>query len=224
MLLLIAGGATIVYNANTKQDEYTVEQAITILKQPTTICTIIFSTAFLIGTLCYLSYFTRQLRNFEKEVDAYDARSETTDDSRALLPLRGNIRTSGDCEAVEKTNELLIDKESSVSEVVQRSACQLITSLHNLSEEQLIQVSGDSGSSSSLLRLKKSVKVPMVLCIASSALMSGVSMIFLKLLTELIAVDRFWDRPIMAFILIACTIGSGFFQIHMLNNAMKMYD
>lgn len=87
-----------------------------------------------------------------------------------------------------------------------------------MSEEQALLISGSSFS------LKKSVKVPMVLSITSSTLMSGVSMIFLKLLTELIAVDRFWERPVLAFTLIAFTFGSGFYQIHMLNNAMKMYD
>ena len=54
--------------------------------------------------------------------------------------------------------------------------------------------------------------------------MSGISMVFLKLLTELIAVDKLWERPGVAVILIASTFGTGFFQIHMLNSAMKMYE
>ena len=73
MLLLVVGCGTIVYNANTKQDEYTIAQAIAILIAPQTLIAVVFSVVFLLGTIWYLRYFTSKLRIFEKEADSYDA-------------------------------------------------------------------------------------------------------------------------------------------------------
>lgn len=57
----------------------------------------------------------------------------------------------------------------------------MIEALHHISDERLKVVSAQSAT------LKSFIKLPMLLVVATSALQSGLTVVFLKLVTELIA-------------------------------------
>lgn len=64
----------------------------------------------------------------------------------------------------------------------------------------------------------------MLMMILSSAIQSGMSIIFLKLLAELMQAQIFVDNLLLSFIMVAFIFVSAAFQMHMLNCAMKYYD
>lgn len=101
---------------------------------------------------------------------------------------------------------------------MQRPARVLIEALNDINDELLEEVSSRSKT------LKYYIKMPMVLTIGTSALQSGLTIVFLKLLTELGETGEFFDH-IPLVVTMAFTMGlSGAMQLHMLNLAMKYYD
>lgn len=101
---------------------------------------------------------------------------------------------------------------------MQRPARQLIDVLNDIPSDLLDKVSPNSAT------LKYFIKLPMVCSIGTAAMQSGLTIMFLKLLTELSQsgdlIDHFYLSILMGF-----GMGlSGLFQLHMLNLAMKYYD
>ena len=72
--------------------------------------------------------------------------------------------------------------------------------------------------------LKTFIKMPLLLCVGTSALQSGLTCVFLKLVTELGQAKEFMDNLGLVIIMFACIGISGTMQLHMLNLAMKYYD
>lgn len=64
----------------------------------------------------------------------------------------------------------------------------------------------------------------MLMMIVSSAIQSGMSIVFLKLVAELMQAQIFIDNILMALIMIVSIFVSGALQVHMLNCAMKYFD
>ena len=74
------------------------------------------------------------------------------------------------------------------------------------------------------LTLKGWIKFPMVLLVICSSMQSGVSMVMLKMVGELVASADWRDYWItVTFMVIALGL-SGALQMHELNLAMKFYD
>ena len=94
----------------------------------------------------------------------------------------------------------------------------MIEAINNISSESLALVAPNS------LRLKTLVKVPMLMMIFCSANMSSLSVVFMKLATELIESGQFTENLVLTFVMLGLMSFSAFFQIHMINNAMKYYD
>ena len=64
----------------------------------------------------------------------------------------------------------------------------------------------------------------MLMLVLCSCLLSGTSISFVKVLTELIQANQFGEKPHVVVILFICLITSCVFQVHMQNKAMKFYD
>ena len=74
------------------------------------------------------------------------------------------------------------------------------------------------------MRLKTFIKMPMVLVVTTSALQSGITIVMLKLLTELGSSGNLFNHLGLSSVM-GLTMGlSGTVQLHMLNLAMKYYD
>ena len=94
----------------------------------------------------------------------------------------------------------------------------LIEALNDIDDELLEQVSSRSKT------VKYYIKMPMILTICTSALQSGLTIVFLKLLTELGESGDLFDHMGLV-VTMALAMGlSGTMQLHMLNLAMKYYD
>jgi hypothetical protein len=94
----------------------------------------------------------------------------------------------------------------------------LIESLNDITVELLKEVSPQSNM------LKYFIKFPMLLTISTAALQSGLTIVFLKLITELGESGEFFDHKLLIFGMALCVGISGTVQLHMLNLAMKYYD
>lgn len=66
--------------------------------------------------------------------------------------------------------------------------------------------------------------MPMVFTIGSAAMQSGLTVVFLKLLTELSQSGEFLDHLGLVSVMAFGMGLSGAFQLHMLNLAIKYYD
>ena len=113
--------------------------------------------------------------------------------------------------------------ESSSDEVneeqeMQRPARFLFEVLNDTPRELLQEISPRSQT------LKYFIKVPMVLIIWTAALMSGLTILFLKLTTEIPHGKDYFDHFALVGVLVLCTIIAAIAQMHMLNVAMKYYD
>ena len=78
--------------------------------------------------------------------------------------------------------------------------------------------------SSRSLRLRFFIKAPMVLIISTSSAVSSLTIVMLKLITELIQSQDMTDHIGLTLLLIGliCVTGPG--QLHLINLAMKYYD
>ena len=90
--------------------------------------------------------------------------------------------------------------------------------MNNIDDEMLSRVSSRTKT------LKNFIKMPMVLLVVTAALLSGLTIVFLKLLTELAQSGNFINH-IGLVVTLALSMGlAGFCQLHILNLAMKYYD
>ena len=101
---------------------------------------------------------------------------------------------------------------------MQRPARALIEVLHDMTREEVEQVSPDSQ------RLRRFAKAPMLLVIAGSALCSGVTVALLKLLGELLLSGEVTEDLLLAGLVALGALLSATEQLHTLNTAMKYYD
>ena len=94
----------------------------------------------------------------------------------------------------------------------------LIETLHEMRKEDVEEVSSRS------LRLRFFIKAPMVLIISTSSAVSSLTIVMLKLITELIQSQDMTDHIGLTLLLIGliCVTGPG--QLHLINLAMKYYD
>lgn len=72
--------------------------------------------------------------------------------------------------------------------------------------------------------LKSWIKFPMVLLVICSSMMSGVSMVMLKMVGELVASSDWRNYWITMTFMVLALGTSGAVQMHELNLAMKFYD
>jgi len=85
--------------------------------------------------------------------------------------------------------------------------------------EQLAQVSNQSQ------RLKTFIKAPMMLQVFTSALLSGISIVMLKLLTTLMFQGHdLWENIWLVILLLVILLLNTPLQMHVLNLAIKYYD
>ena len=71
---------------------------------------------------------------------------------------------------------------------------------------------------------KKYIKLPMVMVILCSSMMSTISMIMIKMLGELVESATWTDFWLINVIMIILLAVSGTLQLHSLNVAMRLYD
>ena len=74
------------------------------------------------------------------------------------------------------------------------------------------------------MKIKDYIKVPMVLLILCSSMMSTISMIMIKMLGELVQSATWTDFWLINIIMVILMGVSGAFQLHSLNSAMRLYD
>ena len=71
---------------------------------------------------------------------------------------------------------------------------------------------------------KKYIKLPMVMLILCSSMMSTISMIMIKMLGELVESATWTDFWLINVIMVILLAVSGTLQLHSLNVAMRLYD
>ena len=71
---------------------------------------------------------------------------------------------------------------------------------------------------------KKYIKLPMVMVILCSSMMSTISMIMIKMLGELVESATWTDFWLINVIMVILLAVSGTLQLHSLNVAMRLYD
>jgi len=71
---------------------------------------------------------------------------------------------------------------------------------------------------------KKYIKMPMLLLIICSSMMSAISMIMIKMLGELVESASWRDFWLLNVIMVTLLAVSGTLQLHCLNMAMRLYD
>jgi hypothetical protein len=108
--------------------------------------------------------------------------------------------------------------DESDNDEVQRPAHVIIATLNDMDDEWVEYVSEPS------LKLKALIKVPMVLCTATSALQSGITIVMLKLFSELGQTSSISTHWLLAALMLLAIGASGAVQLHMLNLAMKYYN
>jgi len=72
--------------------------------------------------------------------------------------------------------------------------------------------------------LKKRIKMPMILFLLCTAIMSGISMVMMKMIGELVSSDSHKEHWFLLTIMAILLSTSGLLQLHVLNMAMKFYD
>ena len=170
------------------------------------------------------------VRRFEKDVDDYEqtmaskTKKEGHENALSILPKRKKasphtqqIEVTKEGQGQEPPTNTQNETDGDVEEV-QRPAREIIEALSNLDNELVSRVSPRSKT------LKTFIKMPMMLLTVTAALLSGLTIVFRKLLTELMQSGSLTNRlGLVAFIVIFMSlIGVG--QLHILNLAMKFYD
>ena len=72
LILISAGCATIVLNANTSPVKYTPEESVDLLSSPRTLCFFAFGIIYFISMLLLIRCYLAKLRLFENDVDYFD--------------------------------------------------------------------------------------------------------------------------------------------------------
>jgi len=212
-VFISAGCFTIVLNANTTQTEYTADQVFALLKAPRTLCFVAACLAFIGVSLCMLKIVLHRLRRFEKDVESYEKEHGLKEGAKIFPPREACDTGAGERSPLD--SELAPNFEA---DEMQRPARVLIETLNDMPVELLDEVSARSR------RLKTLIKGPMLLIVVSSALQSGLTIVSLKLVTELGQSEEMRGHVFLVIFLMGVIALSGAAQLHMLNLAMKYYD
>ena len=101
---------------------------------------------------------------------------------------------------------------------VERPVRVLIDAINDLPLDKLLLVSPDSEG------VKNWIKLPMLLLAAVSAIFSGLSIAMLKMIGELFQSGDAVDHIFLTFFLVMLVLVFGFAQLHLLNQAIRLYD
>ena len=100
-----------------------------------------------------------------------------------------------------------------------RTARVLLDLLGEMPEELISIISPEAG-----LKLKKSIKVPVVLLTMAAGLCGGTSLVMMKSFGEIVGGAEMNGNVYMAVVLIIFGLGTGALQMYMLNLSMKYYN
>lgn len=181
LLLISLGCATIVMNANTTQTEYTAEEVKDLLKAPRTLIFIGFCLFCIVISVVLLRFMLVRLRRFESDVEEFQASAANNSPVQILAPRERQAAAVTDRQGNGANSQSLLESQGDAApeEEVQRPARMLIEALNDIDDDLLEQVSARSRT------LKYYIKMPLVLTISTSALQSGLTIVFLKLITEM---------------------------------------